>query len=376
MSAGTSGLDWWRDQLLREAEQRRREAEQRRIAREQYPWNVRLLAVVVVGGMLWYYWHVEPMIAGTIILGTPLTVWALFKFGQSWLPRDRWYTEGRSAISQRVLAHPRARRYLCVAAGVVAVLLVTTTSVYLEYDESEAQGDYLIEVYRGEHLLMAPQRVTSYNSRQGRTYFLNITWLFNPWDLTVRVKQPPYRYDTARLSIQLPWPYRLRVPTAFDVKHYRVFRLLPEGDEWMKLSTRTDDPNDSFFRLQAWLPCPDGSEKRLFETPFFFEPVYFGGSAEMIAHFQQLERESGDHRWNVVGHLQKKYANDKPTFQAQADLMMMVNETICETQQIADDATLVIRVLRQEGNQQWTALTEFTHDVAPTGGIQNILIPD
>jgi hypothetical protein len=334
-----------------------------------------LLVLVVLGGTLWYYWHVDPLVRPVTLVGTPLTIWAVYGLLQKWLP-DSWLAKNPSHVSRGLLVHPRARNFLLMAILLVGLLLVTTTSVYVTYDKTTGQGDYDVEVYRDGVLLMEPQHLTSYQPIRGKTFFFDLSWLINPWQLTFQVTDPPYQYDVKTLTVSAPLSYRVSLPSEIRTKRYRVFRVLPADGKWLSLTVRADNPNDTRYRLQV-SRREKGGERSLLTVPFFFEPVYFGGSRDLINHLKTAEDTAGTRRWNITGHL-KTLQQD--AFERKAGFLL-ATETICPTEQIDDPkAEFVVRLLKQDlDSLQWVQAHEFDFVIPETDDdlvIHNIYVRD
>ena len=178
--------------------------------------NLALFAVLMVGATVWFSLHLEPWLGEVLVVAGPLTVWALWKLLQSWLD---WGGLGSRAEAgtKKLLARPAATEPLIVALGVMTLLFLTTSSIYLD-----GKGELEVEVLAdGRPFLAAPLKVGEGRQVAGRPFFGRLS----REKLQFVLKSPLYEPLNRDF-----WPWqrlRLEVPGDFELKRFHLLLLVP-----------------------------------------------------------------------------------------------------------------------------------------------------
>jgi hypothetical protein len=184
--------------------------------------NLTLFALLMVGLTVWFSIHLQPWLGEVLVLAGPLTLWAIWKLLQSWLDWGGLSSRAEQG-TRKLLARPAITEPLIVALGVVGLMFLTTSSIYLEYGVSGGSEDaFKVSVLAdGKPFLDHPLRVTSSRRTAGRPFFGR---LFRE-KLQFVVGSPLYEPRDVGF-----WPgqsLRLEVPKDFKKKSFHLLLLVP-----------------------------------------------------------------------------------------------------------------------------------------------------
>jgi hypothetical protein len=136
-----------------------------------YRLNLVLFVALMVLLTLWFERHLRLYVTEMRLVGGTITLWGLWKLVQSWW---QWGFDTKAA-AKGVLGRTATTERLVFAVGLAAVLLGTTASIYLVYDEASEDAAFTVDVLgpRG-HPYLAPLSVKSVGRTSGRPFLLHL----------------------------------------------------------------------------------------------------------------------------------------------------------------------------------------------------------
>jgi len=321
-----------------------------------YRINLVLFLIIIVSIVVWFKLHLEPFLDQSIFVGIPLTVLGLWKLVKTWLPKDP--LANPRAITSYFLGRAAARENLLICLVVMGLLFLTTSSVYVEQDRSG--NSFQIEVFKqeeqGQRLYLKPLTINSYDKIDGRPFFFHISRLWNPVHLIFKITKP-FGYEFLHKTLY-PWsPVRVRVPTEFTQKTYRIGRLIPGQGLW-QLPPRVLPSDPSNLGLIIHVGGKSHTLSNLLQ-----ECVYFGASRDIIQSL--INDEPFEARKRLIKNSLVKYHYEQA--EELSDILASSRQ-IVETAEVGPHDEFVVELITQPRP------IFFTNHIAPSGGIQSFFL--
>src|SRR5215469_7259897 len=111
----------------------------------RYRINAVLFAMLMVALTFWFQKHLQVYVTQIALIGGTMTLWALWELLQSWL---KWGWDGDAKDTAKTLfGSARGTEYMVLGGVVLAILWLTTSSLYLNYESSVGGAtEYRVEV--------------------------------------------------------------------------------------------------------------------------------------------------------------------------------------------------------------------------------------
>lgn len=239
----------------------------------RYTVNLCLFLVAFLLMCLWFHWHWYPIAKRVMVVGTPLSLLAVWKLCKSILPKGRGGDV--RLVTDRIVSHHSATEGLVFAILAALFFLLTTSSIYVEHAANDSQS-YEVSIERGGVELLAPMKLTSYERTSGRPFFLETDQFWRSREVVFKVTRP-FAYEPVKRTMRMWSAVRVRVPTDFTPKKYRVGRIAPVALELLALDPRVDAKDRSSYRVELELDGQTYEFKNL-----LYETIYFGSHREVI----------------------------------------------------------------------------------------------
>lgn len=184
----------------------------------RYRINAALLALAMVLLTIWFSVHLETFVTRTVVVGS-LSLYAIWKVIESWLRKD--FLGPTEDARKKVLARSETTEFLVFGLLLVAFLIATTSSIYLELDGRAAEPATVrfVEPDGSEYarLTASPAARLVGGPRYLRT---------KARQLSVQVVDPA-GYEAQTITLR-PWGrVFLTFPNAFEQRRYRLVQLVP-----------------------------------------------------------------------------------------------------------------------------------------------------
>jgi hypothetical protein len=151
------------------------------------PWPYRINLVLFIAAVLlatlWFENHLRLYVSGTRIVTGTMTLWGLWKLIQSAVGWGGWQAK---PLAQRGLGAGWATETLAFAVIVFLVLNLTTSSLYLVYDDAGRAPEVEVQISEGGRPLGPPWTLHSYDPAVGRPFFLR----WRPQPLSLEILKP------------------------------------------------------------------------------------------------------------------------------------------------------------------------------------------
>jgi hypothetical protein len=190
-----------------------------RLQRNRYLFNLGLLLVVVLGAVWWYDRHLQARVAHWA-LGGSLTAVTLAKLAYDYL---RWGADHElKNLPKRLLGSRPSTRVLLAAMAVVALLLVSTSSVQVTLDPGLPPSErYTVEVSAAGNPLWTSPPLGADRTATSRLFFFRANL-----DAEVRWVNAADR-ESVRARLGFGRRAVIRVPSQFPARRLEITRLLP-----------------------------------------------------------------------------------------------------------------------------------------------------
>lgn len=296
----TSGKPWrghadWRDARLREKKQRQSERQSERqqllLSQKRYPLNLFLLLVCAFLYIVWFYRHINAFLLQSLVVGVPLSLWAIWKLLQGFFPSGLQLDQ--QSLVSRLFSTRRTTTYLVALVLFALFLLATTTSVYLEH--SGGPEEFTVEVWRladkddednKTELYMRRMTVSSVDKTKGHPVLFDFASLFSSRKLELRVIKP-FGYKLEPFALK-PWTGHYST-AEFATEELWVIRLVPSGKNLLGTSEKT------LYRIRITVDGALATIKGNGTNPFFITPrqcIYIGENIEAISRVIEAESEA------------------------------------------------------------------------------------
>ncbi len=258
----------------------------------RYRKNLALFLASIFLLIFWFYRHVQLYFAPSLLLGGPLTLFAIWEVLQSWL---NWGI-GRpvSTIIRNLLGRRESTRYLLGTLAVLGLLFVFTSSIYLEYNGAPpGNAVYKAEALANGNVYLKPLAVTSQEPKAGRPFFFR----FRNVELQFEITEPGgYRREMRKFS---PWSaIYLRVPLDFALKKTAVLRLVPGVFLLQNLPKPTSNPSNVRYYLK--IIDPKATEPYVWND-VARQTIYIGATDDIHRVLGQLDK--AEFRDNLIRYL-------------------------------------------------------------------------
>lgn len=246
----------------------------------RYRLNLALFVGVAILVTLWFYRHLHLYVTESMLVGGTLTLWGLWKIVQSWL---KWGLASAGVPpAQKLLGGAGATEYLVFGLFILAILYLTTSSVYLVYEgATKGETEFTVEVTSAGNPYLKPMTVSSYQRLSGRPFFLRLSG----HDLTFNITSA-HGYEPVLRPFR-PWTnIYLRVPADFKRKKFHLVRLVPGLQLLNVLPKPSDQPQ---VRYTLRIEC---SGKIYAVTDLRSQTIYAGADVRDIrALIEQQDKE-------------------------------------------------------------------------------------
>ena len=200
-----------------------------------YRGTLALFALLAAGLVVWFQWHVEPFVTGTLVIGGTITAWGVWQLALS------FYKKGGGGdgqdVMRRWLRKPRAWLTMLFGMFVVAVLHFLTSSVYLRFEGAEqGESEFRVQVLGGKgkdaKVFMGP-----YTLHAGDVvgYPRFPTW--ESRELTFQILEPR-KYDVKQKPLPTWGRLDIKVPGSFDDKAFYNVVFVPDMALYSNLPPR------------------------------------------------------------------------------------------------------------------------------------------
>lgn len=260
-------------------------------------WNAARFALAAILFYAWFRLHLETWATHTVIFGTA-TLWAAWQFILSVAKKD--LGDAGDELRKRFLAREQTREHLIFAIGIAVILLVTTSSFYVQLDDRERQ-DVRIEVTKEPAKdetttvpVMPHLELTSGTRIGGRIFVPR----FRAQNLTVTVLEPAgYTFNENPVELR-PWSAaRFTFPDDFTKKKLHAVRVVP-GITLADIEA-TPPPADYVLTVMV-------GQDRITVPDFKFRTAYLG-VYDQPALAALVQRETNDAFTNELNaHLQAR----------------------------------------------------------------------
>jgi hypothetical protein len=207
----------------------------------RYRFNLILLIAATVLALVWFDNHLRLYVTGIRILSGTMTAWGLWKLVQSGF---HWGGVEGKPLAQRALGTGWATETLAFAVILLVVLNLTTSSLYLDYDDPRRAAEVVVQVSSGQRPLLAPLTVHPYDTVVGRPFFLR--WRGERLSFEV---QRPRGYLRREADLLPGRSLHMRVPLEFERKRFVVLCLAPGLSMFNELP-RAGDPSDVTYSVR------------------------------------------------------------------------------------------------------------------------------
>jgi len=244
--------------------------------------------LLVIAVVIWFYWHIQSYFIQTLFVGVPLTVKTLFELARSFVSKEG--VGEREPLFKRVLGTPSGTWYIIIGFILTALLFLTTSSIYVEYDPLSAKGNVeyqldvteIIEVedanttYQVDRPYIRRLTVSSYERVKGQPHFFKISRFWNPTKLRFTIVRP-FGYEPNEVKLK-PWSRAyFKAPKDFTEKAYYVLRIMPAGN-WLNEPPRLNETDKSKYVLE--ISIIDGNDYKVDNV--LLETICVGAGQETI----------------------------------------------------------------------------------------------
>jgi hypothetical protein len=253
-----------------------------------WPYRLRLIwfIVLVVAVSLWFERHLKTYVSQTAIVGTTVTLFALWK-----LILDALGVAGEKGPAdwlRRAFTSERASGYLGFGTLLFAVAWACTSSIYLTFEgDARGQSSFTVEQWQGGRLMNKPEPLNSYDRFRGQPYLFH----FGAEPVEFRIVNPP-GYEPLVRDWRLASQLTVRVPRDFARKELHLVQIVPGIDFLGELPKEGEDPPVR-YRLELRKVGSTQPEATTVIWPYFETVIYTGMSdAELAAATGDTVREA------------------------------------------------------------------------------------
>jgi hypothetical protein len=310
----------------------------------RYTLNVALAVGVAALLTVWFTLHFQPWISEALVVAGPLTLLALWKLVEPWVRRGAGDLPEQAV--RRFLKRPSATEVLAFALLAAVTLLLTTSSIYVDYAGAPAGADRVrVQVLEGGHpFLPEAFEVTSYRRLAGRPFLLRTRTAALTFTLAEPPGYRPYPHEPDRPVRFRPWSaVRLRAPEQFDLDRFYLLRLVPGRGFIGELPVPGDQPSTAF---SLWLREGDRGEEVLAAPDLRFQGLFVGAAKKDLKRLvPRLDAQKLHSR--LVAYLA---ARGIPTERHAELLVPWETQALAGTRRFEPGAKIVVLV-RQQGRQ-------------------------
>lgn len=253
-----------------------------------WPYRLRLVwfIVLVVAFSLWFERHLKAYLSQTAVVGTTVTLFALWK-----LVLDALGAAGEKGPAdwvRRAFTSARAPGYLGFGTLLFVVAWACTSSIYLTFEgDARGQSAFIVEQWQGGRLMHKPEPLNSYDRFRGQPYLFH----FNEEPVEFRIVNPP-GYEPLVRDWKLASQITVRVPRDFSRKELHLVQIVPGIDFLGDLPTDTTDrPVQYRLELRKVGSTQPGATAVM--SPYFQTMVFTGMSdAELTGATGEAAREA------------------------------------------------------------------------------------
>ncbi len=213
----------------------------------RYRLNVVIFAVLMVVLTFWFQRHLQIYVTQVLLIGGTMTLWALWQLLQSWL-RWGWDSDPKDT-AKALFGRARGREYLVFAAGVLLILWLTTSSLYITFDDgAPGESEYRVETVSGAKKFLP---LLTFNASQrvaGQPYFLQV----RSQEIELQIVEPR-GYLALRKTLRPGTRLDIKLPGSFERKKFHVLRLVPGVYFFNNLPEYSDYPS-VFYQIKISRP--------------------------------------------------------------------------------------------------------------------------
>ena len=253
-----------------------------------WPYRLRLIwfIVLAVAFSLWFERHLKTYVSQTAIVGTTVTLFALWK-----LLLDVLGVAGEKGPAdwlRRAFTSERATGYLGFGTLLFLVAWACTSSIYLTFEgDARGQSGFTVEQWQGGRLMNKPEPLNSYDRFRGQPYLFH----FNSEPVEFRIVNPP-GYEPLIRDWRLASQLTVRVPRDFARKELHLVQIVPGVDFLGDLPPDTSD-RPVQYRIELRKVGSKKPEATAVMSPYFETIIYTGMSeSELVAATGDAARDA------------------------------------------------------------------------------------
>lgn len=206
----------------------------------RYRLTLLLFAIDVAALVIWFQRHVEPYVNETLIIGSTISLWGLFKM--VW---TRFEDEGgvdSKDLTQRLLGGPNALSTMVFGAFIIAALHALTGSIYLRFGGAQADEErFKVRVLEGKEAVLGPFEMHP-GDVQGGPMIPNL----RTRELTFEITDPRGFLPLKRTMYW--WSAEdIKVPGSFERKALHLVVFAPDAALYQKLPPVGDSTGVRYY---------------------------------------------------------------------------------------------------------------------------------
>lgn len=328
----------------------------------RYRLNLLLFLILTILLMIWFYRHFYLYVTQSLIIGGGLTLLGVVKIIQSLL---KWGAkEDTETLATRILGKRRSSIYLLSGLVLVAILFLTTSSIYLKYKGvPSSKPEFEIQILRDNKPYMKKLKLRDDDRISGQPFFFR----FNSPKLVFKIIKPPGYEDKKERF----WPWKslhFDVPKDFKLKESHILCLIPGNWLYHLL------PTDINSALKSYKICITRKKDKNIEIDNLCgqDSVYIGENAGEI----QREIDRSEAKRTRKNELKKYFCGEKgfpeSAFLERLDMYELNTREEIATPGFRPGEHIKISVMRVGSNE--IIIKEKGHTIASKRGIEIIFL--
>lgn len=253
-----------------------------------WPYRLRLIwfIVLVVAFSVWFERHLKAYVSQTAIVGTTVTLFALWK-----LILDALGVAGEKGPAdwlRRAFTSERASGYLGFGTLLFVVAWACTSSIYLTFEgDARGQSTFTVEQWQRGRLMNKPEPLNSYDRFRGQPYLFH----FDSEPVEFRIVNPP-GYEPLVRDWRLASQLTVHVPRDFARKELHLVQIVP-GVDFLGELPQDDGDRPVRYRLELRKVGSTKPEATAVLWPYFETMIYTGMTqAELAAATGEATRDA------------------------------------------------------------------------------------